>query len=338
MEIRKVQITGGASYVISLPKSWARSLNLKKNDPLGVLIQSDGTLLITPKISENKEQQTKELDIEIINTQSGLIRYLVGAYISGYSYIKIKSSTQISPAVRAGVRRFTQMTIGQEVVEEGENYILLKNLLNPVEMPFKKTIHRMYVIVRSMHEEAITVLERRDERLAEDVISRDNDVDRLHWLVARQYNLALKDINVARVLGVTPEMAGNFFLISRIMERIGDHAVRIAKNVVNLKDKKIDNKTIASIVSASNLALAILDTSIEPITKGTTKTPSEHISILNENIDTLTKLISLCEDINHIAVQQRSPVAIAIGYIVESIRRTGEYAADISEALINTLI
>ncbi len=42
MEIRKVQITGGSSYVVTLPKDWAESLKIKKNDPLGLIVQPDG--------------------------------------------------------------------------------------------------------------------------------------------------------------------------------------------------------------------------------------------------------------------------------------------------------
>ena len=34
MDIRKVQVTGGSSYVITLPKEWANSMHIKKNDPL----------------------------------------------------------------------------------------------------------------------------------------------------------------------------------------------------------------------------------------------------------------------------------------------------------------
>ncbi|GAG48430.1 unnamed protein product, partial [marine sediment metagenome] len=51
MEIRRVQITGGSSYVITLPKEWIKSTNVKKNDPLGLIPQSDGTLLITSKMT-----------------------------------------------------------------------------------------------------------------------------------------------------------------------------------------------------------------------------------------------------------------------------------------------
>ena len=39
MDIRKVQVTGGSSYVITLPKDWAEAQQVKKNDPLGLIAQ-----------------------------------------------------------------------------------------------------------------------------------------------------------------------------------------------------------------------------------------------------------------------------------------------------------
>jgi len=52
MEIRKVQFTGGSSYVITLPKEWIEREKIKKNDPIGVEIQPDGTLLVTKATAE----------------------------------------------------------------------------------------------------------------------------------------------------------------------------------------------------------------------------------------------------------------------------------------------
>ena len=52
----------------------------------------------------------------------------------------------------------------------------------------------------------------------------------------------------------------------------------------------------------------------------------------------LVKLELLCEEINTLALQQKGIVAISIGYIIESIRRIGEYAEDISENVINYLL
>ncbi|MCD6222066.1 MAG: phosphate uptake regulator PhoU, partial [Thermoplasmata archaeon] len=81
----------------------------------------------------------------------------------------------------------------------------------------------------------------------------------------------------------------------------------------------------------SNHALKIFDKSIESFTE-------RNMKLANKNIDSLTKLVSLCEKINTLALQQKGAIAISIGYIAESIRRTGEYASDISECMINHLI
>ena len=58
----------------------------------------------------------------------------------------------------------------------------------------------------------------------------------------------------------------------------------------------------------------------------------------NENIQSVKRLESLCEEINALALQQKGVTALSVGYIVESIRRIGEYAEDISETAINYLV
>ena len=330
MEIRRVQMTGGSSYVITLPKEWVKSSNIKKNDPLGLLIQSDGTLLITTKMTQDQAERVKEFNVSDVTNQTYLLRRLIGAYISGYNCIKIKSSKRMPPDIRVIVRRFTQTTIGQEVVEETDTSIILKDLLNPTEMPFDKTIKRMHIIVKSMHEDAMRALENSDRKLAEDVVSRDNDVDRLHWLVARQHNIILRNVSLAEKMNVTTEISSTFALISRIIERIGDHEVRIAQNILKLVDNKANQEIFDHIHSASDLALDIFNKSVGSFYK-------KDIKASNENIESVKRLESICEKINTLALQQKGVTAISVGYIVESIRRIGDYAEDISETAINYL-
>ena len=130
MEIRKIQVTGGSSYVLSLPKSWIRERNIQKNDPIGVVSQADGTLLITPNIKYDRTTKSKEFPLKDYPDPQMLLRSLIGAYISGFTVIKITSAGRIPPKVRQVVRKFTQMTIGQEVAEETDNSITLKDILN----------------------------------------------------------------------------------------------------------------------------------------------------------------------------------------------------------------
>jgi phosphate uptake regulator len=331
MEIRRVQMTGGSSYIITLPKEWIKSVKIQKNDPVGLMTQSDGTLLVTPKIDREQTQKIKEFDTNNITNQDFLLRHLIGAYIAGYNSIKIKSSTRMSPNVKMTVRKFTQTTIGQEIVEETDTNILIKDLLNPAEMPFDRTIKRMHIIVKGMHEDVITAIRRNDKKLAEDVLLRDNEIDRLHWLVARQHNIILQNVSFAEKMGITIELSTTSFLISRIIERIGDHVIRLAKNAINLADKKIDDSLIEKLDSTSYMALDIFNKSITSFLR-------KDVKSANDTIELVAKLETKCKEINKFALKQKGEYIISLGYAVESIRRIGEYSADISENVINHLV
>jgi phosphate uptake regulator len=331
MEIRRVQMTGGSSYIITLPKDWIKNTNIKKNEPVGLIQQSDGTLLVTSKMNIDQQQRLKEFDVSKLHDQNYLSRELIGAYISGYNSIKISSKTRIDPSTRVTIRKYTQTTIGQEVVEETDNTILIKDLLNPAEMPFNRTIKRMHIMVKSMFEDSMHALKNNDKQLAEDILTRDNEIDRLHWLIARQHNIILSNVNFAEKMGTTIEKATTSYLISRIIERIGDHAIRIAQYVISISDKKIDQKIIEKINSASSLAIDIFNKSINSFSK-------KDIKAANDNIETVKKLVKECEGINNLIIKQNPSLTISLGYIVESIRRIGEYSEDISETVINHLI
>ena len=331
MDIRRVQVTGGSSYVMTLPKEWIKSLKIKKNDPLGIHIQSDGTLLITPKMTQEHLQRLKEIDISQIAKQTYLLRRLIGAYIAGFTIIKINASARMPVAVRSVIRTFTQMAIGQEVVEETDTSITLKDLLNPTEMPFDRTIKRMHIIVKGMYEDSLRALQDKDKNLAVEASSRENEVDRLNWLVARQHNIILQNISLAEKMNITIGLASTCFMISRIIERIGDHTVKISENLPAVIDGTLDKKSMDRIIHAGNLSLEIFNNSITAFFR-------KDINACNDNIESVKKLEKLCVEINTLALKQQGPIALSVGYVVESIRRIGEYAENISETVMNFLI
>ncbi len=331
MEIRRVQMTGGSSYIITLPKDWVKSVNIGKNDPIGLLQQPDGTLLVTPKMDKEHTKKSITFKVESEIKQDFLFRKLIGSYIAGFNAITIESKPRIQPKTRSTIRKFIQTTIGQEVVEETDTSITVKDLLNPSEMPFHRTIKRMHIIVKGMYEDAITSIKKNDKRLAEDVIRRDSEIDRLHWLVARQHRIIQQNVNFVEKMGITVDTATTAYLISRILERIGDHVNRIASYVILLLQNPIDEELIKKLDYASTQSLSLLNRSIGAFSK-------KEIKEANETIDLSDKLEVLCEEIDKLALKQNTPTAISLGYIVESIRRIGEYAEDISETVINHLI
>lgn len=328
MDIRRVQMTGGSSLVVTLPKEWTTAMQVRKNDPVGIVAQPDGTLLITARVSGDQVPRTKELDVSSCTNPAFLFRSLIGCYIAGYSAITVLSKTRFPPFVRTVVRDFTQMTIGQEVTEESETSVRIKDLLNPSELSFESTLKRMFVVVCSMHTDAVTAVETRDPELAGEVIRGDRDIDRLQWLIARQTNMVMKDANLAKKMGASPGVASSVAAVARILERIGDHAVRIARNAIVLADRPVDPETVRRLRAASAFSLGVLDHAIASFF-------TRDMRLANRAIEEVRHAEALSEEIHTAALSLPAGPAVALGYVAESVRRLGEYSGDIAETVIN---
>jgi len=48
IEVRKVQLTGGATYTVSLPKTWVDQMKLKPRDGIRIDWRPSGALRLTP--------------------------------------------------------------------------------------------------------------------------------------------------------------------------------------------------------------------------------------------------------------------------------------------------
>ena len=330
IETRKVQQTGGSSYIVSLPKEWIDRHGIQAKDTIGILPQPDGNLMVTPYINSEQYIKERSFDIDEIKNSDFFFRLLIGAYIMGYSIIRIKSSKKIQHQMRNTIESFINIAMGPEIIEETSNTILIKDLLDPKEMPFDKTIKRMYILAQNMHEDAVRALENGNKNLAEQVINRDDQIDRLNWLVERQAHIVLRDIILCQKMNITLEDASNFQLISRFLERIADHAVKIAKSVLRINFERIDKNLLNNITKVSKLSLDLLNLSLDAWLQ-------KSLNLANENIESIEKLTSECEKIEF-NDRNNAEFAVEIGYIIESIRRTGEYSSDISEIIINNLI
>ena len=331
MEIRKVQVTGGSSYIISLPKEWVKNSGIQKNDPLGLIVQSDGSLTITPEITGRMIERVKIFNLKDIDDSEILYRLLIGAYVTGFNTIKIITPTRIPTFAHKAVRQFIQASVGQEVSEETEKSITIKDLLNPGEMPFENVISRMFVIIDGMLRDAVFALKTRDSFLIEDVISRDRDVNKLYWLISRQYNLLLRNVSLSSEMGMNVEMALHYLQVSRVMERAGDQVVKVAENVESLLFVSIEKKIMDEIQSLTTEVMDIFNSGINSFFKCDLKKSNE--VLLN-----VKKYNKKCDEASHDLFDMGRSGVVSIGYIFENLKRIGEYTGVICETSINHIV
>lgn len=248
MDVRRVQITGGSSFMITLPKDWANSVGLNKNDTIGVQAQADGTLLLYPRstLPLAQKRTTKIIDVTDVRSLDFLHRELVGAYVVGHTTIMVKSDHPIPSSVTSTVSRFVRVAIGLEMIEADESHILIANLIEHEAVDVHKIIERMGMLIKELLADVYYAALTGDFEKISDMASRSSEIDRIFWLTARQYNISQKN----KCTDARGEDDGKFvacLFISKTLERISDHLVGLTgfmKQVMrDIDDAKIEEET-----------------------------------------------------------------------------------------------
>lgn len=252
-------------------------------------------------------------------------RILISNYLVGYDSIRLTSTKGFGADDRKFIKdSVRQKLIGLELVEESRYDLVLQCLLNYNDMPLSKVIKNMYGIVLSMLEDSMIALRDHNLEIAEDIVQRDDDVDRFYFLSVRQLNEASEDIELSEVIGIRyPQESLEYRLIAKIIERIGDHAVRIAVNV-----QKMDSAVSSDnpIFKMAELAFKVFESSIDSITQ--------------EDIQAINKIVVEAKKVSQFGVSLESQESgdhdnVEISMVLESLRRVAEYSGDIAEVGIN---
>ncbi|MDD7423845.1 MAG: PhoU domain-containing protein [Candidatus Methanomethylophilaceae archaeon] len=330
-DIRRIQITGGSSYMITLPKEWAESSGLKKNDPVTLMPQADGSLAIFPNnIKGDAAPDTvKTIDGDSVTDRVFLYRQLVGAYIAGHGTIEIRSEYGLSSMVTNVASSFVQTAIGLVIIEEDETHIIIRDLINQDGVKPIKSIERMKILVRNMLNDVLTALDEKDASLITDIDQRDREVDRLNWLISRQINIHLRDVSISRKQGADLCSVARCGHISKTLERIGDHAVVLAKELRSLIDDDRTNRLDTEIVRTGRDVVSLFSESV-------TTWISKDMMRANDCITSGERLVERSSELSKMAHKLEGASAIAADAISRSVRRVAEYSMDIAEMTINS--
>jgi len=335
-ETRKLQVTGGSTYVISLPKRWVTQNGLEKGSQLLIRQEENGVLAVLPP-ELAKPEKTEEALIKVSpeDSSEALIRKTVSVYLLGYNIIHIRAKDQqkeILSTQRNAVKTFARnMLVGTEIVTDTSKDLTLQVLLSYPELSVPSALRRMTIITSSMHKDAITALRNIDYQLAKDVRATDYEVNRFHLYIIRQLKMAIQNPRIITEIGLkTPRDCLGYRLITKMVERTADHATNIAKNVQLLK-KQLDEEFLQAIQEMNKVAISSFETAIESLFRLDYGLAESVISKANKIVSLEKKaLLSSKEtDIEEIA---------NIRLVIESVRRIAEYSMDIAEIVLNMTV
>jgi phosphate uptake regulator len=239
MEYRKVQMIGD-TYIISLPKEWAKHNGLKKGSLVALETGKGGKLIVYPFEKEEKRREVELCYPVASHTQ--LHNEITAAYLVGFDIIRVVGSERIDYKDREVIKELVRRFIGLEIVEEDANSITIQFLLQVETLDPKKMFKRMNLLTKGMYRDVITSLVENDPKLSKIVIERDDEVDRLYFLLVRLLRSVAIDTSLAIKLDLSPIEYLDFRVAATLLENVGDYAVDMAKVV--LSEMRVNNKGV----------------------------------------------------------------------------------------------
>ena len=233
-ELRKVQQTPTGTFFVCLPKDWAKKNGLKKGSLVYLDVTSDGKLLVDSQY--NTETPPRNA---CINLGPHLSREIIGRYLLGYDFIRIETKERIPSDVRDMVKHTVSSLIGLEIVEESSSTIVLQCLLEPSGFLPGKILQRNYAIVAGMTRDAANSFVYGDLHLANNVIARDDESNRLYFLLVRILRTIIQTPRLSEKLGISPIECLDFRLAASLIEGTGDLCVQLAKKTITLNGVKL---------------------------------------------------------------------------------------------------
>ena len=327
METRKVYVSGGSTYVISLPKKWVTKTNIKAGDSLVVTEQGSSLLFETSVIE--KESRVKEIKISQVPSSEALARIIIANYLVGYDTLKIKLDRKDNLLYREAVRKIIDYLIGIEIVEDTDDSIILEIMVDYKRMMTMQLLQRMFAINRSMLLDLGKALGTCDIDLAKDVIVREREIDRLYFLVVRQLKSAVEHQQIAEKLGIKYQKdCLGYRIVVKVLERIADHIEIIAKSYIRLceiqKELNLDE-----FIKLNNSTIAIFEKSVDSLF-------SRNISLAEKIFQELKEVKKTQSDISNRLLQPENiQSAILQKTMLDSLGRISSYSGDIAEIAIN---
>ncbi|MDH3313655.1 MAG: phosphate uptake regulator PhoU [Nitrosopumilus sp.] len=332
-ETRKIQFTGKSSYIVSLPKQWIMELGLKQGDQIRMVRKGSSILELYPPKFESRIQKKEDAVIEIDDEEkaSSIIRKLISLYFLGFKTISVKPKNgRLSPNQRNTVKEAVKrMLMGSEIISDSSGEITVQVLVNLLELSVDGAFKRMIHLAKSMSSDAILAVKENNLELAQEVINTDDEVDRFGFYIIRQLKIAIQNEHMLKEMGFrNARNCLGYRLVVKNIERTGDHASFIAKDLLEFK-KPVKKEILEKLQDMNEFCLSVLDDSCLALFK-------EDYAQAEKTIEKTTEIIKYEKKVRDASKSLKDDEEIyRIRRMSENIRRVSEYASDIAEIVLN---
>jgi len=233
MEIRKLQLIGGSSYMISLPKRWIKENNLNQGDEL--ILQIDKCVVkIYPKKGVENVFRVK-IDRIPRADDKFLRRFIYALYIQGPDEIVIEDA--LSPKMITKLSEIVRDLIGMEIIDVS-NYRVVMKCLTTSDFDVNGVLRRMSQIVIEMIDVIEEFLRRRNPSTLSVIPKLEEEADRFYLLAVRLEHKLLKELSCPTKWNEMKQLLG-MRIVAKLLEKVADAMYDTSEFVLDVSNDEI---------------------------------------------------------------------------------------------------
>jgi phosphate uptake regulator len=285
-ERRRVQKVGYNSLSISIPKQYAKEMNLRKGDSVLFREDSDGTLRLIPA-TKGREAARATLRADQAGSVEMLTRLIVGAYALGYDTIEVVGKEPLDRMTVDGVLGTVRRLRGMEVVESDSRHIVAQSFIDPTKFPVDSLVKRLQILVSRSLEYVTNSLDLKQTGSINEVARIQEEIDELYWLILRQLLVALNRRELASEIGIeSPLHASGDRVSAKTLDEIGGIIQDIAEELARLRGlgTKMDPKVTASIKGLAAKTGDAFNTTVESLLAPDIKLIGRSLALVEETM------------------------------------------------------
>lgn len=385
---RKIGLAGGATLTVSLPKSMAEEMDLKQGDFVSLIRRLENSFVVIPEVSKWGVPRKVVIESSPNDEADTVLRKVLSAYLAGCTVIFVspgkldkdkwkEALREVGHFVRFRMRDASfRMADRHPVYNTKETLIRVDVTVDYSPKHLEGELKKMRDDIIALQRNAVTSISESSPDYANVFFRADSDIDLTYLHLLRALKESVIDERVMRQLGLNSLRAClGFRHITKNLERIGDHSVKIGKSFCDLvRDKKGKTKKnrlkrfeerLASHTSfweavkkLSEDAISVFEDAIDYlfmrdyvklddlIKKVTGYKTDSHAEIEDEQV--ANKGNSIVERARRLLLEIPEwepkkkkgfdPREVGmLTQVIDSIRRTAEYARGISEVALNIL-
>lgn len=261
---RKIQIVGGNTITVSLPRSWAVKNRLGKESgeeqEISMRNLPDGTLLLSPaNISQVHLERIRHHKISVNPNLSTLKRIILADYVGGIDVIKL----HLTEPLKFDFYQELQNYMRKKMV--GFDMIEMDNTIEVISMTQapKFDVYRLLEIIRVQSERmvlnSISWLTKKIanyDKVVEQIKEMETTLDRHANQMMRTLQLSILDFFMAEKVNLPMAEILYWSSVTRSVESASDLTVSIAELGTMIDKSKLPKKFVEDLV---NLAIKIKD-------------------------------------------------------------------------------